>query len=358
MTRYIEIYNDIKRKILDGIYVYGTKLPSKRVTAADNGVSVITVEHAYDLLFEEGYIVSKEKSGYFVAYREKEGFEGHLAASDPEAFRIRLPEVTLEERGNDGISFNIYAKTARRVLSEYSEEVMEKVSGYGSPRLRNVLSEYLLNYRGIKASPERIVIGAGAETLYGLIIKAIGRSSAFGIENPSYQKIAAIYEAEGIRIDPLPLSHDGIESKALWESKASVLHITPYRSFPTGVTASAAKKAEYIRWMKERNAIIIEDDFESEFTTSKKAEETLYSMAPEGRVIYVNTFTRTVGAFIRLAYMVIPESLEEIFKEKIGFYSSSVSAMEQLIMAELIDNGDFVRHINRVRRRKREEKLK
>ncbi|MCR5278372.1 MAG: PLP-dependent aminotransferase family protein, partial [Lachnospiraceae bacterium] len=135
---------------------------------------------------------------------------------------------------------------------------------------------------------------------------------------------------------------------------AGVLHITPYRSFPTGVTATATKKAEYLRWSVERKGLIIEDDFESEFTPSRKAEDTLFSMDREGKVIYVNTFTRTIGTFVRCAYMVIPERLSDLFEKKIGFYSTSVPTLEQLILAELIDNGDFVRHINRVRRQRRE----
>lgn len=352
MTRYLKIYGDIKEKILAGLYRYGQKLPSKRVTAADYGVSVITVEHAYELLFEEGFILAKEKSGYFVAFREGEAFE------ERGSFRrepLRPHDPSGEGAGDpEGISFNIFAKTARRVLSDYGEDIFRRPEGYGCRELREALTEYLREYRGIETGPERIVIGAGAEYLYGLIIKTFGRNRIYGIEKPSYQKIAKIYEAEGIMTDPLTLGADGIESRDLWRSGAGVLHITPYRSYPTGVTATAAKKAEYIKWSREKNALIIEDDFESEFTPSKKAEDTLFSMDREGRVVYVNTFTRTIGAFVRCAYMVIPEGLATAFGEKIGFYSSSVPVMEQLILAELINNGDFVRHINRVRRRRRE----
>ena len=154
----------------------------------------------------------------------------------------------------------------------------------------------------------------------------------------------------------LHLGDDGIESEFLWQTEAKVLHITPYRSFPTGVTASAAKKAEYLKWSVEKDGIIIEDDFESEFTPSRKAEETLYSLDKNDRVIYVNTFTRTVGPYVRAAYMVIPKALEKVFSDKIGFYSCTVPVMEQYVLAELIENGDFVRHINRVRRKRREER--
>ena len=376
MTRYLEIYGDVKEKILSGAWSYGMKLPSKRVTAADNGVSVITVEHAYDLLLEEGFIVAKEKSGYFVTYREGEAFEersslkishgrgssgadrkGSITENKVAGSHVILrPHTAAGSDANnyEGISYNLFAKTARRVLSDYGEGLFERPDGYGRIELREALASYLRNYRGIETDPDRIVVGAGAEYLYGLIIKTVGRDRIYGIENPSYQKIARIYEAEGIVTDPLKLGADGIESRELWNSPAGVLHITPYRSFPTGVTATAAKKAEYLKWSREKNALIIEDDFESEFTPSKKAEDTLFSMDREGRVVYVNTFTRTIGAFVRCAYMVIPERLADLFEEKTGFYSTSVPTLEQLVLAELINNGDFVRHINRVRRRRRE----
>ena len=378
MTRYLKIYSDLKAKILSEAIKYGEKLPSKRVTAENYGVSVITVEHAYELLFEEGYIVSREKSGYFVSYKENEGFSARSDRKEP-LLQVAgvLPgptgragsetEGTLSRTGletgagtdrteDESISYNIFAKTARKVLTDYGDLLTARSEGYGSPVLRNAISSYLAAYRDIRVPADRILIGAGAEYLYGLIIKALGRDRIYGVENPSYQKIAAIYDAEQVKSEKLDLGSDGIRSDMLWNSKANVLHITPYRSFPTGVTASAAKKAEYLTWSRERNGIIIEDDFESEFTTSRKAEETLFSLDREGRVIYVNTFTKTVGPYIRAAYMVIPEKLSSLFSEKIGFYSCSVSVLEQFLLAEMIKNGDFVRHINRVRRKRRDSK--
>ncbi len=347
MTRYIEIYEDIRRKIVSGIYEYGSKLPSKRVTAENYGVSVITVVHAYELLMEEGYAVAREKSGYFVNYRENENF----SASSPH--RI-IPRPAASSGADEALSFNIYARTVRRVLSEYADAIRERPDSYGCEALRIAISDYLIKNRGIRTGHSRIVIGSGAEYLYGLIVRALGRDRIYAIENPSYRKISEIYDAEGITTDKLDLGPDGIQSEQLWKTNAGVLHVTPYRSFPTGVTASAAKKQEYINWSRKKNGIIIEDDFESEFSVSRKPEETLFSKDEEGRVIYVNTFSKTIGSFMRTAYMVIPEGLEKLFREKIGFYSCSVPALEQYVLADLIENGDFVRHINRVRRKRRE----
>lgn len=356
MTRYIELYENIRQDIIDGIYATGDKLPSKRTMAADAGVSVITVEHAYELLAQEGYILPVEKSGYFVSFDENNTYASARSVSrqtDMSSQVVRTDRITSDARDEEAFSFNIYAKTVRRVLSEYAEELMEKPQSGGCERLRRAIAGYLVRNRHIRVEADRIIIGAGAEYLYGMIVQALGRDMYYGVESPSYNQIARVYEAEGVKLDMLPLGTDGIESEALWRTKAGVLHITPYRSFPSGVTATAAKKREYMRWAKETGGYIIEDDFESEFTVSRKPEETIFSLDDGSRVIYVNTFTRTIAPSIRVAYMVIPEGLIKLFTDRTGFYSCPVPVLEQYTVAELIENGDFVRHINRVRRHRR-----
>lgn len=345
---YLEIYEEVRQNIISGVYRPGTKLPSKRNMADQKGASIITVEHAYELLIEEGYIIPKEKSGYFVSFSEDEQYNGPVSVSH---IRKHIPvEIDAE-----AFSYNIYAKTARKVLSEYGEELMQKSPGSGTVILREAIAGYLARSRRINVAYDQIIIGSGAEYLYGLIVQSWGRDIVYGIESPSYEKIAQMYRAGGVTLDYLKLGMDGIESDELWKTKAGVLHISPYRSYPSRITASAAKKREYLRWSNEKNAIIIEDDFESEFTPSRKPEETLFSLDKNDRVIYVNTFTRTIGASVRTAYMVIPRSMKPILRERIGFYSCPVPTLEQYILAELIENGDFERHINRVRRNNRKK---
>jgi len=343
--KYLELYEGIRRAIMDGTYSFGEKLPSKRSFAEAHNVSVITVEHALELLLEEGYIDARERSGYFVAYHA-EGFFSAPEKSPPR----RRENAGYEE---NVFPYSVYAGTMRQVLSTYGEDVMRRSERQGTAFLREEIAGYLTRSRGMRVSASRILIGSGAEYLYGLIIKALGRELVYGIEDPSYQNIAGVYRAENVRIERLPIGKDGIESHALWNSGAKVLHVSPYRSFPSGVTASASKKREYLRWCKERGAIIIEDDFESEFSPRRKPEETLYSLSENETVIYLNTFTRTVGAFIRVAYLVIPEALRHRFEEQTGFYACPVPTPEQYVLAELIRNGQFERHLNRVRRQNR-----
>ena len=149
---------------------------------------------------------------------------------------------------------------------------------------------------------------------------------------------------------------DGIPGSELSRSSAGVLHVTPYNSYPSGITASASRRAEYVRWANERDAYIIEDDYDSEFTLSSKAEDTLFSLSPDGRVIYLNTFSRTAAPSLRAAYMVLPQPLLMQYRQRIGFYNCSVPVLEQYVLTELLNSGDFERHINRIRRALRRDK--
>jgi len=337
---YLQNYNQIKADIISG--VLEGKLPSKRLLADELGVSTVTVEHAYALLADEGYIEPRERSGYFVIFKQGDGFSLGETAPNPQPQRTHsYPDFP----------FSVLSKTMRNILSVYGERILEKSPGEGCEELRTALARYLARNRGLNITTEQIVIGSGAEYLYGLIIELLGRDRVYGIEKPSYAKIAQVYGAAEVTVEHLPLSHDGIDSAALAATAATVLHTTPYRSFPSGVTASASKRHEYIRWAEGR--YIIEDDFESEFSVSTKAEDTLFSLSKSENVIYLNSFSKTISPALRIGYMVLPKALVDPFREKLGFYSCTVPTFEQLVIASLLDNGDFQRHINRVRRKLR-----
>ena len=203
--------------------------------------------------------------------------------------------------------------------------------------------------------PGQIVIGSGAEYLYGLIVQLLGRERVFALEDPSYDKIRRVYQAHGVTCEMLRLGSDGIRSDELTRASATVLHVTPFHSFPSQVTASAGKRREYLRWAEERGGYIVEDDFDSEFSVSSKSEDTLFSLEPNRSVIYMNTFSKTIAPSMRVGYMVLPPALSEQFRREVGFYSCTVPVFEQYVLAELIGSGDFERHINRIRRRRRKE---
>ena len=344
---YLQVYKQLKDEIVGGVYRYKSRLPSKRLLAGELGVSTITVEHAYALLSDEGYAESRERSGFFVTFRSEDGF-----AASENVFRAHIRH---DARTSEYPSFplSVLSRIMRRVLADYRDVILEKSLNAGCIELREAIGRYLARNRGMNVRPEQIIIGSGGEYLYGLIINLIGRDKVYAIEAPSYDKLEMIYRMAGARIELLPLADDGIESVALASSKADVLHTTPYRSFPSGVTASASKRHEYIRWSNRDRRLIIESDYGSEFSVSSQPMETLFSLSPHDNVIYLNTFSRTISPSMRVGYMVLPQRLADEFHEKLGFYSCTVPSFEQYVLAELINNGDFERHINRVRRSRR-----
>ena len=348
-SAYMQLYIQLRSDITSGVYKYGDKLPSKRMLADETSTSVITVEHAYGILCDEGYIEAKERSGYFVIYKQID----LLPVSNVNE-NIIIQETPYHSKDED-FPFSVLAKTMRNVITKYGEKIMVKSPNLGCRELRNAICTYLARSKGINAKPEQIVIGSGAEYLYSLIVQLLGQEKIYGLENPSYKKIHSVYSANGVKCEMLRMGKNGIISSELNKSKASVLHITPFRSFPSGITANASKRNEYIQWAVKRNGIIIEDDFDSEFTISKKHEDTVFSLESSQTVIYINTFSKTIAPSMRIGYMVLPSKLVNVFLAKIGFYSCTVPIFEQYVIAELINNGDFERHINRIRRKRRRE---
>lgn len=363
---YLKLYETLREEIVSGAWAQGARLPSRRQLAGERGLSVVTVEHSLELLCQEGYVESRPRSGYYVIYRDGDGFANSQAGEAAQTYRDgdgfansqigeltqAVPQVSSGAEG-EGFPFSVMARVMRRVLTEYGERIMEKPPNKGCLALREAIARYLARNRGMKAEVGQIVIGSGAEYLYGLVVELLGNTRVYATEFPSYAKIEQVYRARGVACEALPLGRDGIISQALWDSMASVLHITPFRSFPTGVTATASKRREYLRWASEGGRFIVEDDFESEFSLLRKPEETVFSLSRDDNVIYLNTFSRTVSPSLRVGYMVLPERLVPAFEAEVGFYSCTVPAFEQLVLAELIDGGDFERHVNRIRRRRR-----
>lgn len=346
---YMQLYLQIRKDIVSGAYKYGTKLPSKRILAEESGVSVITVEHTYAILCDEGYVESRERSGYFVIYKEKD----FISVGDNEQLQKHDEYETKRSESHateTTIPYSVLAKTMRKVVSDYEASLLVKSPNHGCSELRKAISSYLARSNGIQAKPEQIIIGSGAEYLYSITVQLLGKERLFAIENPSYEKIRQVYSALGVKYELLKMGRDGIKTQELEKSNATVLHVTPFNSYPSNVTASVSKRNEYIQWAKSKNAYIIEDNYGSELTLSTKAEDTVFSMTSNNNVIYLNTFSKTIAPSIRVGYMVLPMELLEDFQKRLGFYSCTVPVFEQYVIAELIENGDFERHINRVRR--------
>ncbi|MBQ2661535.1 MAG: PLP-dependent aminotransferase family protein [Clostridia bacterium] len=344
--KYYRLYCDIKTKILNGEYRAEEKLPSKRVMADKSGCSTITVEAAYRLLLDEGYIRAVERSGFYVC-----NIESLFDGKNP----IAQKTLTLIEEKTDGVShdfeYSVWFKTIRKVIADNGERLFIKSPNEGCAVLRNAISEYLLRYRGMYAEPERIIIGSGAEQLYETVVRMVGAYKKYGIEYPSYSQIEAVYRDSGAEVVHLLMGTDGIESEALRDADIDVLHVTPFHSYPTGVTASIKKRYEYLKWAQSKeNRYIVEDDFDSEFFMPGRPIESLYSLDSKDTVIYMNTFSKSLSPSMRMGYMILPESLIDVYNEKLKMYSCTVPVLDQYVLAEFISSGSFERHLNRARK--------
>ena len=350
VSSYMQLYYQLRHDIVSGIYKTGSRLPSKRLLADESGVSVITVLHAYSILCDEGYVESRERSGYFVIYTQ----------SDFPFATENIPQAKVAKKttahAKVDFPFSVLAKTMRRVLLDYENKILVKSPNHGCPEFRLAISSYLARSTGINVRPEQIIIGSGAEHLYSLIAMLLGEGRIFAIENPSYEKIRNVYSLCGVKCELLKLGEDGIKSSELAKSEASVLHVTPFNSYPSSVSASVSKRLEYLNWARERSGFIIEDNYDSELTVSTKNEDTVFELSRDGTVIYLNTFSRTVAPSFRIGYAVLPKRLLNDFEKKLGFYSCTVPVFEQYVLTELINSGDFERHINKVRRARRKQK--
>lgn len=248
-----------------------------------------------------------------------------------------------------------WARTMRRMLSDGSEEVLlSSGDGRGAWQLRRAIANHLRGFRGMEVNPEQIVIGSGAQTLYGLLVQLLGRQRVFAIENPGYPRLARIYESNDVPLRFVGLDEKGPLPDSLAATSASVFHCMPSHQFPTGVTTAVARRRQLLEWAAAPapdglRRYLIEDDFDCEFRISGRPVPPLQALDEAESVIYANTFTKTLGAAFRIGYMVLPPHLTEQFRRRLGFYACTVGALEQLTLARFIESGEYERHVNRQR---------
>lgn len=348
-NKYYSLYAAIRDDIIKGNLKRGEKLPSKRSLAQNLSVSVITVQTAYEQLLAEGYVDSKERSGYFVADVD--------VLAQPE---IELPKVVQEEKKSYALDlvsgstpaelfpFSVWARLMRATLSEEGEHLLSRVPCDGDWGLKREIAAYLYRVRGVEVDPRYIIIGAGAEYLYGVIVQLLGRDKLFAVENPGYNKISSAYLLNGAQCAYIPVGKDGVEIAEVERSDADVLHISPSHQFPTGAVMPAANRARLIKWAQEGGRYIIEDDYDSEFRLYGKPLQCMLGLSRD-RVIYINTFSKSLAPSMRMGYMVLPPALYEKFMGLFGKSANVVPLFEQKTLAAMIGGGHFERHLNRLK---------
>lgn len=382
---YEYLYRCIRADIEQGAIAAGEKLPSKRALADHLGVSVITVEGAYTQLVAEGYVRAEPRRGYFacdvfsagqqsggahvrktatVASRQRTKVASATAVKSPENsddaiashknLKTAAPLIA-DLTGGTAVSglfpYSTWAKAVRDALSwETEATLIGECAGVGSSRLRSAIADYLKAFRGMDVDPECIVVGAGSQVLDGLIIQLLGVNMLYAAEDPGYPRLSRLYNANGASLVHVPLDEEGIDVASLNDSGANVVHLMPSHQYPTGLVTPISRRYELLGWAAQSaDRYIIEDDYDCEFRLAGKPIPSLQSIDTTDSVIYTNTFTKSLGPAFRIAYMVLPHSLMQRYRERLGFYSSTVSAIDQLALARFIENGDYERNINRMR---------
>lgn len=409
LSMYEYLYRCIRSDIEAGVIAPGEKLPSKRSFARHLGVSLITVEGAYSQLIAEGYLRAEPRRGYFACDLNSSGVvsgrkpsllgvgssslgtthptDGDLlpeeglaqayaslaAAGRPREDRIDADgqSATLaSSSGENGFNgeavfadftgssvplgmfpYAAWAKSLRDALTRESERMLVGETGFaGALRLRKAIADHLRGFRGMEVDPECIVVGAGSQVLYNWLVQLLGRNLHYGVEDPGYLRLSRIYEANNVELSHIPLDENGIDMASVVESSADVLHLMPSHQFPTGIVTSIGRRYELLGWASAKDdRYLVEDDYDCEFRLTGRPIPSLQSIDATGKVIYANTFTKSLGPAFRIGYLVLPPALADRFRRELGFYSCTVSAIDQLALARFIESGDYERHVNRLR---------
>ena len=359
---YEQLYRFLQEEMTAGRLRPGEKLPSKRALCTGLGVSHSTVETAYGMLSAEGWIVSRPKRGYFVADElDPAPRLAERPAPSPEiAPPAPAPRYDFSTGAVDTSIFPYasWARLSREVISA-QPELLQRGEVQGDRNFRETLADFLREYRGVRCTPEQIVVGAGLEYLLGLVIQLFPGDMAFAIEDPGYGALRRVLQNHERTICPIPLDDHGLRADALRESPARVAYVTPSHQYPMGVTMPASRRSKLLRWAAEApGRYLIEDDYDSDFRSLSRPIPAMQGMDGE-RVIYIGTFSRSIAPSIRVAYLVLPESLLPVYRERFGLSASTVSRFEQQTLNAFLRRGLYSRHLRRSASlyRKKEERL-
>ncbi len=355
MPVYEQIYHFIRKEIECGALPAGYRLPSKRKFSAHLRLSQCTIENAYAQLTAEGYIDSLPRRGYFVhEYEQIPHNAGSTPALPTEEPAQEACPFDLKTSGVDTqhFPFSIWAKLMRECLSESGDSLLQSTAPQGDLALRTAIVQYLRDFRGINTDPRQIVLGAGSEYLLGLVTQLLDRSCIYAVENPGYPKTRLILQSCGLKTVSVSLDAHGLNAEHLRLSGANIAHVTPSHHFPLGIVMPAWRRQKLLQWANEREErYIIEDDYDSEFRFSGRPIPALQSMDKKEKVIYMNTFAKTLAPSLRISYMVLPPHLVERYRSSLLFYSCTIPSFEQFTLRKFLENGSFERHLSRMRNR-------
>ena len=362
-TLYEQIYEFIRDEIREGKLLYGEKLPSARFLADYLQVSRTTVDMAYDQLVSEGYVEAKPRRGYFVSeIEELYAIGGISRAGVPEAYKKGEEQTSGRYDFSPNaidmrfFPYSTWKKITKNILVDANSKMFSLGEPQGDLQLRTTICRYLHGSRGVNCEPDQIIIGAGNDYLLLLLEKILGRHVHVAMENPTYVRAYQIFRACAYPVSLVPMDENGIRVDCLRRTDAGVAYVMPSHQYPTGVSMPIGRRMELLRWASEaENRYLIEDDYDSEFRYKGKPLPSLQASDSAGRVVYIGTFSKAIAPAIRISYMVLPYPLLERYRSECGFYSSTVSRIDQAILNEFIQDGYFERYLNKMRKQYREK---
>jgi len=348
---YEQLYNYLKEAIEKNELAANEKLPSKRKLATHLKISQTTVETAYLQLLAEGYIQSKPRVGYFVSenlnFPKKRNIKQKIKTKEI----ITYPyDFKTNQVDTEHFPYRQFAKIERDIILDRLPENINKIDYFGLYSLREKIADILFAYRGIEALPEQIVVGSGSEHLISLLVLLLGRDKHIYTEEPSYLKNYLLYKEYGANVGVSPLDDYGISIDDISKSNADVVHVAPTHQYPTGIITPVSRRIELLHWAnEEEKRYIVEDDYDSEFRFSGNPIPALKVMDEFDKVIYMNSFSKSISPGFRVSFMVLPRKLVKRYQDSFSYFSCSVPVITQLSLERFIESGVFEKHLNRMK---------
>lgn len=350
---YEQIYQYVKQEIQNGRIPSGEKLPSTRALCRFLEVSRSTVELAYEQLLSEGYIEAEPCRGYFVS--DLEGLyqlkpQNPKMPNDLDKKRVQY-RYDFSPRGVDLKSFpyNVWRKLSKESLMDDRAELFRLGHPQGEWGLRNAISHYLHQARGVNCSPEQIIVGAGNDYLLMLLATVIGQNHKVALENPTYRQAYRLFKNLSYEVCTVDMDAKGMKVSELEESGADIAFVMPSHQYPLGIVMPIRRRMELLHWAEQEGRYIIEDDYDSEFRYKGKPIPALQGYDNHEKVIYIGTFSKSIAPAIRMSYLVLTPQLLKRYQERSSFLSSTVSRVDQLILQKFIEEGYYERHLNKTR---------
>lgn len=353
---YQQLYEQLRQQIMEGKFPKGCRLPPTRKLAAEYQLSRNTVVGAYQQLEVEGYVRSIIGSGYYV--EDLHVFQGfcHSAQTEETLHSQIKKKDDFFDFYYGNLDFNFYRSRAWRrcLLDAYDWMATQDTVSYCSPQgltgLREELARYLHFSRGVRCGADQIILTNGHQHSLSLLARLFShRSWKFAMEDPGYDGTRIVMQQLGFSPIPIPLESDGISIAETEHLSQVLLYITPSHQFPLGSVLPIAKRLVLLQWAAKSSSYILEDDYDSELRYHSLPIPSLQSIDSNERTIYMGTFSKSLSPDLRIAYLVLPKPLLEIFHTVFFHANCPVSALLQYALAQFLHSGEYQKHINAMR---------